>query len=59
MGPSYNALELMQRQGGSFVKALAALYLAADPMNRKLALNTFRSYFETYQRRAEIEKVPK
>lgn len=46
-----NALHVMEVQGGSFVKALANCYYAADPANRSKLREAFSDYFEEYERR--------
>lgn len=46
-----NALHVMEVQGGSFVKSLAACYYAADPTNRPKLRATFASYFNEYEAR--------
>ncbi len=46
-----NYIQLMQAQGGSFVRNLAALYLSADPMNRQILLEAFDQYFAIYKER--------
>jgi hypothetical protein len=41
-------LDLMERTGGSFVRALANCYLHADPPNKAKLLEAFDGYFENY-----------
>lgn len=49
--PSNEALELMERQGGSFVKALAHCYLMADPENRLRLRTSMADWFANYEAR--------
>ena len=44
-----NAIHMMQDLGGSFVKALAELYLRADPENKRRAREAFPEYFARYE----------
>lgn len=46
-----DALHLMEVQGGSFVRSLAACYYCADPSNKARLRTAFADYFETYERR--------
>lgn len=41
-------IEAMENLGGSFMRALAALYLAADPENRKRIKETWPDEWEKY-----------
>ena len=42
-------LKMMERYGGSFVKALVQLYRCADPFNKKKLEKCFGEYFEKYK----------
>lgn len=42
-------IEMMEKYGGSFVKALAECYRRADPINARKLENTFREYFDEYK----------
>jgi hypothetical protein len=42
---------LMEVQGGSFVKSLAACFYAADPANKLKLRAAFSEYFESYEER--------
>lgn len=44
-------LHMMEKLGGSFVRALAACHCAADPANKDTLRAAFGSYFEVYDRR--------
>lgn len=44
-------LHLMEAQGGSFVKSLAACYYAADSSNKRRLLDAFPDYFNQYRER--------
>lgn len=44
----YAVLELMEKQGGSFVKKLAELFYVADLNNRRRLLRCFNDYFMRY-----------
>lgn len=46
-----NALHMMEVQGGSFVRALAHVYYAADEANRAKLVATFKEYFDRYELR--------
>ncbi|WCM21423.1 hypothetical protein NDK50_08225 [Paraburkholderia bryophila] len=46
-----DALHLMEAQGGSFVKALAGCYYAADQVNKRKLRDIFAGYFENYEAR--------
>lgn len=46
-----NAIHMMEKQAGSFVKALAVCYYTADPDNRKILRIAFKKYFDEYQDR--------
>lgn len=48
-----DALHLMEQTGGSFVRALAACYYAADPANKATLRAAFAKYFDEYQRKFE------
>jgi hypothetical protein len=53
----------MQEYGGSFVRALGAAALAADPVNLKKIRDAFPDYWANYARMAqqlsEVEKASK
>jgi hypothetical protein len=53
-----NALHVMEVQGGSFVKSLAACYYAADSTNRPILRQAFASYFDEYERRFAAYATP-
>jgi hypothetical protein len=46
-------LIVMDQYGGSFVKQLARLYMAADPKNKQKLLLSFLSYFNEYWKKAQ------
>ncbi|NPT59043.1 hypothetical protein [Paraburkholderia elongata] len=46
-----DALHMMEIQGGSFVRALADCYYAADAVNKVKLRETFAGYFENYEAR--------
>lgn len=46
-----NALHMMELQGGSFVRALAELYLRADAENKLRVRAAFADYFTEYKDR--------
>lgn len=49
--PHYDdALHMMERLGGSFVRSLADCYYRADPPNRVKLRSTFAEYFDKYER---------
>jgi hypothetical protein len=49
-GDSFDSvLHLMEVRGGSFVRALAACYYAADPSNRMRLRAAFSDYFQNYE----------
>ena len=52
-------IHMMEVQGGSFVKALAALYLRADPANRPRVLAAFPEYFGDYDKRFKLQRLQK
>ena len=43
----------MKRRGGSFAKALADAWMAADPINQAKLEAAFADYFNKYQQVAE------
>lgn len=45
-----DALHMMEVQGGSFVKSLAACFYAADTKNRARLLAAFPDWFGEYER---------
>lgn len=45
-----NALHMMESIGGSFVRALADCYYAADTTNKVKLRETFAEYFDRYER---------
>jgi hypothetical protein len=47
-------VDVMVFYGGSFVRALGRLYLAADDLNRQRVVLCFRDYFDEYR---EIVKL--
>jgi len=47
-------LDAMQKYGGSFIKALAAAYIAADPENRALIISTWWPDWQRYQAMAGV-----
>lgn len=49
----YRVVDAMTRYGGSFVKALADAWRAADPHNRRRLETTFADYFENYRQMAD------
>lgn len=51
--PSGDALDLMERQGGSFIKALAHCYLMADPDNKRRLRIAMPDWFANYEARAK------
>jgi len=56
--PQYDGpLHMMEVQGGSFVKALANCYYAADPQNKQILRTHFAYYFDDYKRRFEEHKA--
>ena len=46
-----NALHVMEIQGGSFVRSLAACYYAADSANKARLREAFKDYFDRYEER--------
>jgi hypothetical protein len=48
-----DTLDAMARYGGSFVKQLAELTRAADPINRQKLMAAFPEYFAEYKKIAE------
>ena len=46
-----DALHMMEKQGGSFVRSLAACYYAADPSNKRRLREAFAGYFDKYEER--------
>lgn len=53
-----NAIHMMEHQGGSFVKSLAACWHSADPTNRAVLAHAFATYFTIYEQRfAEHRKA--
>lgn len=46
-----DALHMMEVQGGSFVKSLAACYYSADSTNKPILRAAFSKYFEHYEER--------
>jgi hypothetical protein len=48
-----NALHMMEKQGGSFVKSLVNCYYMADQANREKLYETFAEYFHGYETRYE------
>lgn len=49
--PFYDdALHMMEKIGGSFVKALADCYCRADPNNKARLIAAFPEIFERYER---------
>lgn len=53
-----SALHVMEVQGGSFVKSLAACYYRADPANRAILREAFATYFDEYERRFAMYGAP-
>jgi hypothetical protein len=49
-----DALHLIEAQGGSFVKSLAACYYCADPENKQRLRVAFPEYFEEYERKFRL-----
>jgi hypothetical protein len=43
-------IELMEKQGGSFVRSLADAYYLADPVNQKILVTAFAHIFDGYKR---------
>jgi hypothetical protein len=43
-----NAIHMMEKLGGSFVRSLAICYHYADPTNKVTLRTAFESYFEVY-----------
>ena len=44
----FKTVENMDKYGGSFVKALAALFHHADNQNKRLLITTFSTYWTEY-----------
>lgn len=44
-----DALHMMEKLGGSFVRSLADCYLHADPSNKQKLRAAFSEYFERYE----------
>jgi hypothetical protein len=55
--PSNAALELMELQGGSFIKALAHCYLMADPDNKRRLRLAMSDWFASYEARAKALEI--
>lgn len=47
--PSHEALEAMEKYGGSFVRSLADCYLRADPSNRERLAIAFPDFYGRYE----------
>jgi hypothetical protein len=54
-----NAIQVMEKEGGSFVRSLAHCYLMADPVNKAKLRETFAGYFENYEARFDQWKQQK
>lgn len=52
-----NSLHMMEAQGGSFVRALAQCYYAADPVNREKLRAAFADYFANYEARFQAHRA--
>lgn len=52
-----NALHIMEVQGGSFVKSLAACYYAADSSNKAKLRAAFADYFGQYEKRFQQHRA--
>lgn len=48
---SNDCLDLMERQGGSFIKSLAHCYMMADPENKARLRVSMHDWFESYTNR--------
>lgn len=40
----------METYGGSFIKGLVSLYRKGDPDNKTILYNSFKHYFEKYEK---------
>ncbi len=49
------ALKLMQTMGGSFVSALAAAWMRADPVNQERLMTAFGDIYDRYEAQANAE----
>jgi hypothetical protein len=52
-----DALHVMEKQGGSFVRSLAACYYSADPKNKAILYAAFEHYFRDYEDRFQRHRV--
>ena len=50
----YDAVEMMDRFGGSFAQAIGKAWIVADPMNKSILEEAFRDLFERYKERAKV-----
>ena len=50
-------LHMMEKIGGSFVKALAELYCRADPANKRRTRQAFPEYFEKYEQMFQDQRT--
>lgn len=55
--PTYGALELMERQGGSFAASLACTYRLADAANQSKLADVFGDMFSRYSANAAMLKL--
>lgn len=46
----HTTLEIMRIYGGSFVQGLVDLYSRADEINQKKLEDTFKNYFDQYEK---------
>lgn len=59
MSPRFDsALHMMEVQGGSFVRALAACYYAADTENKLALRAAFAKYFDNYEAQFKRQTIP-
>lgn len=52
----FEIINAMERRGGSFARQLAALYWAADVINKKLIADTWAELFNEYAAYALTDK---
>jgi hypothetical protein len=50
----FKTVEMMEKYGGSFVKALAECFWRADPINFQKLKSTFIEYWIEYSKKADI-----
>lgn len=51
-----NALDMMEKLGGSFVQSLANCYYRADASNKMKLKEAFKDYFDRYEQQYEAWK---